>query len=132
LASESEANATIGTERLPRSSVVFWSLMDRLRVPDEKALALIDRPGGLTRAGKRPRFSLTTEQGRRLSYLLEIEANLLRSGQDPGGWIARKSASRPFGGRSPLDYMTAHGLPGFAEALKFLNRQALRRSASAQ
>jgi hypothetical protein len=50
------------TERLPASSIVFWSLMDRWGIPDETALALIDRPGGLTRSGKRPRFRLSTRR----------------------------------------------------------------------
>lgn len=122
------AEVKAGAERLPVTSVVFWSLMDRWGVPDEKALPLIDRPGGLTRSGKRPRFSLSTEQGRRLAYLLEIDANLQRTGEDAGGWIMRRNAARTFRGSSPLDYMTAHGLQGFAETLKFLNRRALERS----
>jgi hypothetical protein len=123
-----DAEARAGTGRLPTSSVVFWSLMDRWGLPDERALALIDRPGGLTRSGKRPRFALSTEQARRLSYLLEIEANLQRTGEDAGRWITRRNSARPFGGSSPLDYMIMNGLEGFAEALKFLNRRALQRS----
>jgi hypothetical protein len=39
---------------------VFWSLIDRWGIPDETALAVIDRPGSLTRSGKRPRFRLST------------------------------------------------------------------------
>ena len=128
MSDKSDAEVTAGIGRLPISSVVFWSLMDRWGLPDEKSLALIDRSEGFTRSGKRPRFALSTEQARRLSYLLEVEANLQRTGEDAGRWITRRNSARMFGGSSPLDYMITHGLEGFADTLKFLNRRALERS----
>jgi hypothetical protein len=54
----------------------FWKLMERWNVPDREALELIDYPAGLTKNGKRPRFTLTTPQSERLPYLMEIDANL--------------------------------------------------------
>lgn len=36
-------------------------------------------------------------------------------------WPTQPNSARMFGGRSPLHYMTTHGVKGFAESLKFLN-----------
>ena len=42
----------------------FWDQMEQWRVPDDVALELIEFPGKLGKAGKRPRFRFTTRQKR--------------------------------------------------------------------
>jgi hypothetical protein len=99
--------------------------MERWRVPDVTALELIEYPGKLGAAGKRPRFRFTTHQQRITSYLPEIDAVLASAGKDPG-WLHRKIQGQPFSRRSPLGHMAAHGMAGMADVLQFLNRAVMR------
>lgn len=112
------------------SSTTFWSLMDRWAVADPAALDLIDEPGGLPASGRRPRFRLTSDQSRRLEYLLDIDANLAESWgpADAGRWLARKNPAPAFAGRSPLEHMIRAGLPGIADVLRFLHHWGLKQS----
>ena len=77
------------------TGAVFWRLVDRLNIPDAKALDLIGYPGKLPASGKRPRFHLTTLQTRRASFLPEIENALGAIGEDPS-WLRRRIRSAPF------------------------------------
>lgn len=104
--------------------------MDRWGVADEPALKLIDRPDGLAASGKRPRFSLTPDQARRLEYLLDVDATLQESWgpAEPRQWLARDNPDPIFSGRSPLDHMLRRGLPGIADVLRFLHHWGLKQS----
>jgi len=112
------------------TSKTFWSLMDRWGVADQPALALIDGPRGLGPNGRRPRFRLSSDQMRRLEYLLDIDANLSASWgpRDGGKWLARSNPAPAFSGRSPLEHMIRGGLPGIAEVLRFLHHWGLKQS----
>jgi hypothetical protein len=108
----------------------FWPLMDRWGIPDEKALRLLGHDRSLTRTGGRPRFTLTAEEVRRLDYLREIGTALELMFGEAGPWLRQPASALPFRGQAPVDYMIARGLPGLAEAHRFLARwgmsQALR------
>lgn len=108
----------------------FWPLMERWRIPDETALQLLGRKGGLTRTGGRPRFTLDAEQVRRLDYLREIGTALELMFGDAGPWLKQRASALPFRGQTPLDYMVGRGTAGLAEVHRFLARwgfsQALR------
>jgi hypothetical protein len=69
--------------RSQATAKAFWALMDRWQVPDEKALRLLDHVGGLTAAGKRPRFAMTGDEAKRFAYLMEIDTALQRSSATP-------------------------------------------------
>jgi hypothetical protein len=112
------------------TSKTFWALMDRWGVADEPALTLIDRPGGLGASGRRPRFSLTPEQARRLEYLRDVDAALRESWgpAEPRQWLGRTNPDPVFAGRSPLEHMLRGGLPAIAEVLRFLHHWGLKQS----
>ncbi|MBV9758368.1 MAG: hypothetical protein JO047_15075 [Alphaproteobacteria bacterium] len=112
------------------TSKTFWALMDRWGVADGPALTLIDRPGGPGAAGRRPRFSLSAEQARRLEYLLDVDATLRESWgpAEPRQWLARANPDPVFAGRSPLEHMLRGGLPAIAEVLRFLHHWGLKQS----
>ena len=112
------------------TSKTFWALMDRWGIVDEPALTLIDRPGGLGASGRRPRFSLTPAQARRLEYLLDIDASLHESWgpAEPRHWLARDNPDPTFAGRSPLEHMVRGGLAGLADVLRFLHHWGLKQS----
>jgi hypothetical protein len=99
--------------------------MDRWGIPDERALQLLGHEGGLTRTGGRPRFTLSPEEVRRLDYLREIGTALELMFGAAGPWLQQPASALPFRGQAPLDYMIARGLPGLAEAHRFLARSAL-------
>jgi hypothetical protein len=103
----------------------FWALMERWQVPDATALALIDYPGKLGAAGKRPRFRFTTKQRRITSYLAEIDAVLAAAGKGVV-WLHRRISGPPFSRRSPIDHLVAEGMDGATDVLRLLNRMALR------
>ena len=103
----------------------FWDLMERWRVPDAVALELIEFPGKLGKEGKRPRFRFTTRQQRITSYLPEIDAALEAAGKGHD-WLHRKIAAKPFGRRTPIEHMLAHGMDGMADVLRALNQEAMR------
>ena len=107
------------------SAKQFWDLMERWHVPDVTALELIEFPGKLGKEGKRPRFRFTTRQQRITSYLPEIDAALDATGKDHA-WLHRKISARPFGRRTPIEHMLAHGMDGMADVLRALNQEAIR------
>ncbi len=106
----------------------FWPLMDRWGVADELALQLLGHSGGLTSTGKRPRFTLTAEEAKRLEYLVEIGNSLELMFGDAGAWLKQRTSALPFHGLTPLDYMAVRGGAGVAEVLRFLARFGLRQA----
>jgi hypothetical protein len=107
------------------STAQFWQLMERWGVSDADALELIEFAGKLGKSGKRPRFRFSPHQKRLTSWLAEIDSALRAGGVD-SEWLAKKNRSAPFGGKSPLAFMTASGADGMAAVLWFLTRLALR------
>lgn len=103
----------------------FWDLMERWRIPDATALELIEFPGKLGKAGKRPRFRFTTRQQRITSYLPAIEEALEAIGKDQA-WLHRKIATPPFNRRSPIEHMLTRKMDGMTDVLRVLNREAMR------
>ena len=78
------------------SSPLFWSLVDRWRLPDLTALALIGHAGGLTKRGTRPRFTLADEEAHRLANLLAIDRLLVDIHVEAGAWLRRPNGAAPF------------------------------------
>jgi hypothetical protein len=109
------------------SSAEFWRLVDRLQIPDSAALELIGYAGNIGKAGKRPRFRLSSRQTHLAAYLPEIEGALQTIGEGPA-WLRRRIRSAPFSGRAPIKLMVERDGEGAAEVLQFLNRAALKQS----
>jgi hypothetical protein len=99
--------------------------MEQWRVPDDVALELIEFPGKLGKAAKRPRFRFTTRQKRITSYLPEIDAALTAAGKDHA-WLHRKIQAAPFSRRTPIEFMVTNGMDGMADVLRILSRLAMR------
>ena len=79
----------------------------------------------LRQSGKRPRFTLTVDEAKRVPYLKQIDFvldTLLGSAE----WLSKPVREQPFRGLSPIDYMIQNQLTGVTEVLHFLNRLALR------
>jgi len=109
------------------SSAEFWRLVDRLQIPDIAALELIGYAGNIGKAGKRPRFRLSSRQTHLAAYLPEIEAALQTIGEG-SAWLQHRNRSVPFSGRTPIKLMVEREGEGAAQVLQFLNRAALKRS----
>ena len=109
------------------SAQQFWDTMERWRVPDAMALELIEYPGKLGAAGKRPRFRFSTRQRRITSYLPDIDATLSAAGKD-APWLHHRIAAAPFSRRTPLEHILARGMAGMADLLQVLNRTAMRKA----
>jgi hypothetical protein len=109
------------------SSADFWRLVDQMQIPDAAALELIGYAGKVGKAGKRPRFRLSSRQTHLAAYLPEIEAALQTIGEGPA-WLQRRNRAAPFSGRAPIKLMIERDGEGAAQVLQFLNRAALKRS----
>ncbi len=102
--------------------------MERWKIPDPAALEFIGHPGGLTKKGTRPRFQLRGDEIDMLAGLQEIDAALAPLKLVPATWVHDPVAEAPFGGATPLAYMTRERMPGVREALRFILRHGLRMS----
>jgi hypothetical protein len=78
-------------------------------------LELSGYAGNIGKAGKRPRFRLSSRQTRLAAYLPEIEAALQTIGEGPA-WLHRRNRSVPFSGRTPLKLMVEPEGVGAAQA----------------
>ncbi len=113
----------------PASSVpsaAFWTLMDRWRIGDADALALIGHPGGLTRKGTRPRFRLQGEEAVRFGALRALDLALETLGLAPADWLATGRPDAPLQGDTPLALLTRDGAQGARQLIRMLNRQGLK------
>ena len=106
-------------------STAFWTLMDRWRVADLDALALLGHAGGLTGKGTRPRFRLQGEEPARYAALRQLDTALDALGLDPGGWLSTPRREAPFNGGTGLAVLQRDGLAGARQLLHLLNRQGL-------
>ena len=106
---------------------IFWNLMDRWKVPTDRALTLIGYDPEPIDVAQRRSFALSDEQARIVSCLLEIDLTLaVASAHDRRH--RRRKASAP--GNLPLDAMGRFDLTRAAAVLWCLNRTggAKRRS----
>jgi hypothetical protein len=81
----------------------FWKLMDRWKVPTDRALTLIGRDAEQASETERPSFPLSDEQAKVVSCLLEIELTLTVAGA--GRARSRKRSRAPAHETLPLDAM---------------------------
>ncbi len=63
-----------------------------------------------------------------LAGLQEIDAALVPLKLEPAKWVHDPAGEAPFGGATPLAYMTRERMPGVREALRFILRHGLRMS----
>ena len=113
------------------ASTSFWLLMDRWGIPDIAALELIGHPGGLTKKGTRPRFKLVGEEVDMLRGLQEIDAALMPLQLDPKDWLDQPLKAEPFGGATPLVYLTQTRLTGIRDTIRYILQNGLELSMSA-
>ena len=99
----------------PSALQAFFKMMDRWQVRDEDARALL---GGVSNGPyylmkKNPNRVLDADTLLRVSYLIGIfkALHILHSDRLADEWIRLPNTNRLFGGRSPLAYMLAGGLP---------------------
>ena len=113
-------------------SAAFWTLMDRWRIGDPEALALIGHAGGLTRKGTRPRFRLAGDEAVRYAALRSLDAAIGTLGLAPSDWLATVRTEAPFGGDTPLAVLTRDGADGARRLVRALNRQGLEAALARQ
>lgn len=102
-------------QRLSHSALAgFFRLAERWSLRDEDARALL---GGVSSSTyyewkKRPRRLLDVDQITRISYLVGIykALHVLYGDALADAWVTLPNRNAIFGGRTPLDYMTAGGL----------------------
>ena len=113
------------------ASTVFWALMDEWHVEDIQALALIGHPGGLTKKGTRPRFKLVGDEVTMFRGLKEIASALTSLQLEPRAWLNQPIKGAPFGGATPMAYLTDQKLAGVRKTMRFILQQGLKLSMSA-
>jgi hypothetical protein len=128
-----EGRTPIETKSAPNStaSTSFWLLMDRWSIPDIPALELIGHLGGLTKKGTRPRFRLVGEEVDMLRGLQEIDAALVPLQLDPRDWLDQPLKAEPFGGATPMVYLTRTRLKGIRDTIRYILQIGLELSMSA-
>jgi hypothetical protein len=94
--------------------------MDRWKVSDLEALALVGHPGGLTKKGTRPRFRLTGEEAEVFGYLKEIDATLATLGAEPAEWMRQPVREAPFKGATPLAHIARQRQDGARDVIRKL------------
>ena len=107
-----------GRQRLI-SCDVFWNLMDRWKVPADRALTLIGHDSETIDGIQRRNFALSVEQARIVSCLLEIDLTLAVASILDRRHRRRKG---PVTGNLPLDTMGRCDLTRTAVVLWSLNR----------
>jgi hypothetical protein len=105
--------------------------MDRWSIPDIPALELIGHLGGLTKKGTRPRFRLVGEEVDMLRGLQEIDAALVPLQLDPRNWLDQPLKAEPFGGATPMVYLTRTRLKGIRDTIRYILQNGLELSMSA-
>jgi hypothetical protein len=119
--------------REPRdyTSTMFWTLMDRWKMSDAEALALIGHAGGMTKKGTRPRFKVVGREAKLFGQLREIDAALSPLVDDAAAWIRQPIKEAPFRGQSVVAHITQHGSDGAREVERMVLMTALRQHTSA-
>ncbi|MFC3127143.1 hypothetical protein ACFOD4_18910 [Pseudoroseomonas globiformis] len=110
------------------TSKTFWDLMNRWKVPDDRALGLLGKGRGLTAEGRQPRFKLSPAEADMLLALQNIDASLTALAQEPCRWVATPLPAAPFRRSKPLDWMIRRGLVGVRELSQHLLQATLAAS----
>jgi hypothetical protein len=113
-------------ERLSASALkAFFNLVDRWQVKDEDARALL---GGISNGPyytwkKKPDRLLDADVLTRISYLIGIfkALNILYNEKLADEWLRLPNTNRIFGGKTPLDYMIAGGIPAMQIVRRLLD-----------
>jgi hypothetical protein len=113
-------------ERLSPGAIrAFFNIMDRWKVRDEDARALL---GGMSNGPfyelkKRRDRTLDADRLTRISYLVGIfkALNILYSEALADAWPGLANANRLFGGRTPVDFMVRGGLPAMQAVRRLLD-----------
>ncbi len=121
----------VSTSPNSTASAAFWAMMDRWHVGDLDALDLIGHAGGLTKKGTRPRFKLVGEEVAMFQGLREIESALGSLQLKPQAWLHQAVKAAPFGGATPIAYLTRQGRSGLRDAVRFILQQGLALSMAA-
>ena len=112
-------------ERLSPSAVAaFLNIMERWRIRDEDARALLGMTNGPYYEMKRGRRR-TLDQDRllRISYLVGIfkALNIVHGETLADEWVRLPNANRIFGGATPLAYMIGGGIPAMQTVRRLLD-----------
>lgn len=113
-------------ERLsPAALKAFFNIVDRWNIRDEDARALL---GGLSNGPyyawrKQPERTLDTDTLTRLSYLVGIfkALGILYGERLADEWVSLPNDNPVFGGRTPLSYMIAGGVPAMQTVRRLLD-----------
>ena len=113
-------------ERLsPAALKAFFNIVERWHIRDEDARALL---GGLSNGPyyawrKQPERTLDTDTLTRLSYLVGIfkALNILYGERLADEWVSLPNDNPIFGGRTPLSYMIAGGVPAMQTVRRLLD-----------
>jgi hypothetical protein len=112
------------------ASTVFWALMDRWKLSDPEALALIGHTGGMTKKGTRPRFKVVGQEAKLFGQIREIDAALSPLVGDAAAWIRQPIKEAPFHGQTAAAYITQHGVDGAREVARLVLMTGLRQQTS--
>ena len=113
-------------ERLSPSALrAFFNIVERWAIRDEDARVLL---GGLSNGPyykwrKDPERTLDTDMLTRISYLVGIfkALNILYGETLADEWVRLPNRNSVFGGRTPLSYMMAGGLPALQTVRRLLD-----------
>jgi len=112
-------------ERLSPSALkAFFNIVERWGLRDEDARALL---GGLSNGPyyawrKKPERTLDADTLTRVSYLVGVfkALGILYGERLADEWVRLPNANPVFGGRTPLEYMKAGGLPAMQTVRRLL------------
>jgi len=121
-----DLNSRAERERLSRSALVgFFKLAQAWQLRDEDARELL---GGLSSSSfydwkRNPDRVLEVDRITRISYLIGIykALHILYGDKLADEWVALPNTNAIFGGRTPLDYMSAGGLLAMQTVRKLLD-----------
>ena len=121
-----DLSARAERERLSAPALAaFFNIMTRWQVKDEEARALL---GGVSNGPfyemkRHPDRLLETDRLTRISYLVGIfkALRILHSQSLADEWVHLSNAHPIFGGRTPLAYMIAGGLPAMQTVRRLLD-----------
>lgn len=121
-----DLNSKAERERLSRSALRgFFKIAERWKLRDEDARGLL---GGLSSSAyyewkKNPARTLEVDRITRVSYALGIyrALHVLYGDKLADQWVSLPNGNAIFGGRTPLAYMIAGGMPAMHTVRKLLD-----------
>lgn len=114
------------TRLSPSAAKAFFNIMEKWRVKDSDAMALM---GGISSGRfynlKKDSSGVVLDQDKlsRISYIVGIfkALNIMFGEQLADAWIQLPNENRIFGGSAPLQYMKRGGLPAFQIVRRLLD-----------